>query len=96
MINYRGGWLVADAAANAVLRVSSTGVVSLFRTFPNVKTGPCANTRIKGDTRTHTAVPFPAGVAVDAANRVYVSVFSVFRVPVRASRTRTRPGRCGA
>jgi len=168
VINYRGGWLVADAAANAVLRVSRTGVVSLFRTFPNIKSGSCAKetdptpafpgcnfvptslvadsrnnvyvgglsslhpgeakvwklnpngkviarwggftsvtglalgrdgslyvsqlfaaplpgadfpgvlTRIKGKTRTHTAVPFPAGVAVDAANRVYVSAFSVF------------------
>ena len=34
-------------------------------------------TRIKGDQRTNTDVPFPAGVAVDAHNNVYVSAWSI-------------------
>lgn len=169
VINFRGGWLVADAAGNDVLRVDRRGHISVFHVFANVKTGPCAAqfdpqppfagcnfvptalatdrwghvyvgglssltpgqaqvvkldrqgrtrakwtgftavtglavgrdgslyvsqlfapeshpanpmlqgvlTRIRGDHRADVDVPFPAGVAVDHDNNVYVSAFSI-------------------
>jgi hypothetical protein len=42
VIPYRGGHLVADAAANAVLWVAPWGTPFLFHTFHNVTTGACA------------------------------------------------------
>lgn len=165
VLAYRGGWLVADAAGNDVLRVNQHGHISLFRKFANIRTGPCAGqfdpppfagcnfvptslasdrwgnvyvgslasfapgqarvvkldryghtlkmwtgfstvtgvavghdgslyvsqlfadpanpgppgvlTRVQGSHRTNVDVPFPAGVAVDHKNNVYVSAFSI-------------------
>jgi hypothetical protein len=169
VLAYRGGWLVADAAANDVLWVDRHGHISVFHKFPNVTTGACAAqfdptatfpgcnfvptslatdrwgnvyvgglssltpgeakvvkldddgrlrntwggftsvtgvavghdgalyvsqlfaaeahpalpilqgvlTRISGSQRTNVDVPFPAGVAVDSHNNVYVSAFSI-------------------
>ena len=168
VLNYRSGWLVADAAGNDILRVDRLGHISVFHVFPNIKTGPCAKqtdpppfpgcnfvptslatdrwgnvyvgslgslvpgqgsvvelnqwgdvrkvwsgftsvsgvavgsdgaiyvsqllapeahpansllqgvlTRIKGGARTNMDIPFPSGIAVDYANNVFVSVFSV-------------------
>jgi hypothetical protein len=169
VLAFRGGWLVADAAGNDVLRVDRHGRISVFHVFGNVTTGPCAGqfdpgppfagcnfvptslatdrrgnvyvgglsgltpgeaqvvkldghghpravwngftsvtgvavgrdgslyvsqlfaaeanpanpmiqgvlTRIRGSERTNVDVPFPAGVAVDSHNNVFVSAFSV-------------------
>jgi hypothetical protein len=169
VLAYRGGWLVADAAANDVLFVDRHGRISVFHVFHNVTDGDCAGqfdptpafpgcnfvptslatdrwgnvyvgglssltpgaaqvvklnscghvlriwngftsvtgvavgrdgslyvsqlfateanpalpilqgvlTKISGSHRTNVDVPFPAGVAVDNSNNVYVSAFSI-------------------
>ncbi len=53
-------------------------------------------TRISADgSRTSKAVPFPAGVAVDKFNNVFVAAFSVAPMRAWAFRIRTRPVRSG-
>ncbi|MGN6608084.1 MAG: ScyD/ScyE family protein [Jatrophihabitans sp.] len=75
VIDYRGGWLVADAAGNDVLKVSRTGAVSVFHVFPNVTTGPCAS-------QYDPKKPFkgcnfvPTSMAADSHGNVYVGGLS--------------------
>ena len=75
VLAYRGGWLVADAAGNDVLRVDRFGHISVFHVFPNVKSGPCA-------TQFDPAPPFkgcnfvPTSLATDRWGNVYVGGLS--------------------
>jgi hypothetical protein len=72
VIAYRDGWLVADAAANTVLRVDRRGHVSLFHVFTNITDGPCAG-------RSDPSPEFPGcnfvpdALAVDRLGNVYVA-----------------------
>jgi hypothetical protein len=72
---YRGGWLVADAAANDLLWVSRSGHISVFHVFPNVTTGDCAG-------QFDPAPPFagcnfvPTSLATDHWGNVYVGGLS--------------------
>ncbi|MFL6160891.1 MAG: ScyD/ScyE family protein [Jatrophihabitantaceae bacterium] len=72
VIAYRDGWLVADAAANSVLRVDRDGDVSLFHVFANITDGPCAG-------RSDPSPDFPGcnfvpdALAVDRLGNVYVA-----------------------
>ena len=72
VIAYRDGWLVADAAANTVLRVDRGGQVSLFHTFGNITDGPCA-----GQSDPSPAFPgcnfVPDALAVDRQGNIYVA-----------------------
>jgi hypothetical protein len=43
VLDYRDGWLVADAAGNDILKVDRWGHISVFHVFPNVTTGACAS-----------------------------------------------------
>jgi hypothetical protein len=71
VVAYRNGWLVADAAANTVLRVDRQGNVSLFHTFGNITDGACA-----GRSDPSPAFPgcnfVPDALAVDRQGNVYV------------------------
>lgn len=72
VIAYRNGWLVADAAANSVLRVDRGGHVSLFHVFANITDGPCA-----GQSDPSPAFPgcnfVPDALAADQQGNVYVA-----------------------
>jgi hypothetical protein len=72
VVAYRGGWLVADAAANTVLRVDRHGHVSLFHVFGNITDGACA-----GRSDPSPAFPgcnfVPDALAVDRQGNVYVA-----------------------
>lgn len=71
VIAYADGWLVADAAANTVLRVDRHGQVSLFHVFGNITDGACA-----GQSDPSPAFPgcnfVPDALAVDPLGNVYV------------------------
>jgi hypothetical protein len=51
--------------------------VSQLFADPSAPGLPGVLTRIKGNNRTNVDVPFPAGVAVDSRNNVFVSAFSI-------------------
>jgi len=77
VLAYRGGWLVADAAGNDVLRVNQRGDISVFRKFSNITAGPCAG-------QFDPAPPFagcnfvPTSLASDRRGNVYVGSLSSF------------------
>jgi hypothetical protein len=71
VLAYGDAWLVADAAGNSVLRVNKHGDISVFRTFANITTGPCAG-------QFDPAPPFagcnfvPTSLASDRWGNIYV------------------------
>lgn len=71
----RGGLLVADAAANDVLRVGRHGRVHVFHVFPNVRSGACAG-QFDPDPA-HPGCNFvPTSLATDRWGHVYVGGLS--------------------
>ena len=75
VIDYGRGWLVADAAANDILRVSRGGHISVFHVFHNVTTGACKS-------QFDPKKPFrgcnwvPTSMATDSHGNVYVGGLS--------------------
>jgi hypothetical protein len=75
VVNYRGGWLVADAAGNDLLWVDSSRHIHVFHVFGNVVSGPCSS-------QFDPKPPFkgcnfvPTSMAVDSHNNVYVGGLS--------------------
>ena len=73
VVAYRGGYVVADAAANALLRVSAAGRVSLLARFPTktetVRAGVFGPTPV-----TMTAQAVPTSVAVGPDGAFYVGL----------------------
>lgn len=63
--------LVADAAANTVLSVSSRGKISVLRTFPNITTGACAG--LPNDAGTTGCDFVPTALAAGPGGSVYVT-----------------------
>jgi hypothetical protein len=63
----------------ALGRDGSIYVSQLFAQEANPPSGQIQGvlTRIHNGTRQNTDVPFPAGIAVDRANNVYVSAYSI-------------------
>lgn len=74
VLAYRGSWLVADAAGNDVLRVHH-GRISVFHTFPNVRSGACA--KQFDPTKDFPGCNFvPTSLARDRHGNVYVGGLS--------------------
>ena len=70
-----GGELVADAAANDVLWVSSAGHISVVHVFPNVTTGACAGQ--SDPDPSHPGCNFvPTSLTVDRKGHIYVGGLS--------------------
>jgi len=68
--------LIADAAANDVLRRSSDGRLHVFHVFKNVRTGPCGAPTAE-DPPGHPGCNFvPTSLATDKAGHVYVGGLS--------------------
>lgn len=84
VIPWRGDWLVADAGANAIMRVTDTGRISTFAVLPPVEIEitpmiagmlglePCAI----GDTG--YVEPVPTGIAIGRRGEIYVSTLPGF------------------
>lgn len=82
--SWKGSWLVADAGANAIFKISDRGSISTFAVLPPVPVtltaeavgmlglGDCAI----GDT--YYAEPVPTGVAVSDGGVIYVSTLPGF------------------
>ena len=71
----RGGVLVADAGANAVLKVSRKGHVSKFFVPPVINTGACAG--MPNNDPQHTGCdPVPTGLAYGPRGTIYVSTLT--------------------
>lgn len=84
----RDGQLVADAAANAVLRVDARGRISVFHVFANVRTGPCA---AQFDPPQFPGCNFvPTSLATDRSGNVYVGSLSSL-VPGEAQVVKLNP-----
>lgn len=75
VIAYRGGFIVADAAANALVRVAADGTASVLTAFPNVTTGPCAGAPNQG---TVGCDPVPTGLDLGPDGYLYVSGLGSF------------------
>jgi hypothetical protein len=73
VVTYRGGYAVVDAAANALLKVSASGRVSLLARFPTkTETVPAG---VLGPTAvTVTAQAVPTSVAVGPDGALYVGI----------------------
>jgi hypothetical protein len=68
VVAYHGGWVVADAAANSLLKVSASGQVSLLARFPAVsETAPAGVFGPKPVTVKAQAVPTSIAVGPDGA-----------------------------
>jgi hypothetical protein len=82
--SYQGGWLVADAGANAIMRVTDSGQISTFAVLPAIDIAisgqvvgmlglpPCA----MGGTL--SIEPVPTGIAVGTDGAVYVTTLPGF------------------
>lgn len=70
VVAYRGGFIVADAAANALLRVAPNGAVSTLTVLPVITTGACADVPNQGTTGCD---PVPTGLALGPDGYLYVS-----------------------
>ncbi|HUI04754.1 MAG TPA: ScyD/ScyE family protein [Acidimicrobiales bacterium] len=86
-VPYRGGWAVADAAANDLLWVSPRGHISVLAVFPTISETAAPGTL--GPTQT-TAVPFdaqavPDAVAVGPDGALYVGELGGFPFNVGSS-----------
>lgn len=75
VIRFRGGFLVADAAANAIFRVSASGRQSVFTALPLVTTGPCAGRPNQGQVGCD---PVPTGIAFGPDGYLYASGLGAF------------------
>lgn len=75
VIKFRGGFLVADAAANAVFRVSASGRRSVFTALPLITTGPCAGRPNQGQVGCDSV---PTGIAFGPDGFLYVSGLGSF------------------
>ncbi|MFD5215318.1 ScyD/ScyE family protein [Microbacterium sp. NPDC058345] len=82
--SWKGEWLVADAAANAVLRVTDSGQISTLAVLPPVPVTLTAETAgmlglpacAAGET--YYVEPVPTGVAVGSGGKVYVTTLPGF------------------
>lgn len=81
--------LVADAAANAVLRVDARGRVQLFHVFPNVRTGACAK-QSDPSPKFPGCNYVPTSLALDSKGNVYVGGL-VSEVPGQGRVTKLSP-----
>lgn len=71
----KGGVIVADAGANAVLRVSTKGKVSTFFVPPTVNTGACAGLE-NNDPQHPGCDAVPTGLAYGPHHTLYVSALT--------------------
>lgn len=71
VLAYRGGFIVSDAAANALIRISADGRASVLTAFPLITSGPCADADNNGDVV--GCDPVPTGVALGPDGLLYVS-----------------------
>ena len=92
VIAYRGGWVVADAAANSLLQVSPSGQIRLLARFPAVsETAPAGVLGQAPSTVKAQAVPTSIAVGPDGA--LYVGLLrGVPSVPGTAYIYRVVPG----
>jgi hypothetical protein len=74
VMTYRGGWVVADAGANAVFDVSASGRVSLLARFPTVAEHVPASVLGNPAPITVQAQAVPTSVAVGPDGAVYVGL----------------------
>ena len=82
--SWKGDWLVADAGANAVMRVTDSGQISTLAVLPPVPVTLTAETAgmlglpacAAGDT--YYVEPVPTGVAVGSGNTIYVTTLPGF------------------
>lgn len=89
VVPYRGAWLVADAGANVVWRVTNDGDISVFSLLPPIPITVDAQVQgllSQGSTpqpdcvlgSTFNAEPVPTGIAVGPGDSVYVSTLPGF------------------
>lgn len=84
VVPYRGAWLVADAGANVVWRVTNGGDISVFSLLPPIPI--TVDAQVQGLMglpdcalgSTFNAEPVPTGLAVGPGNVVYVSTLPGF------------------
>ncbi len=74
VVAYRGGWVVADAGANDLLYVTTTGRVSLLARFPAVAEQLPAGVIGNPTPITIDAQPVPTSVAVGPDGALYVGL----------------------
>lgn len=80
VLAYKGGFIVVDAAANALLRVSASGRVSVLTVFPLDLQAPCDDPDGAGDNNGDVVGcdPVPTGVALGPDGYLYVSGLGAF------------------
>lgn len=75
LLAYKGGFIVADAGANALFKVKADGRGSVLTAFPLIKTGPCATQANQGQVGCDAV---PTGIALGADGYLYVSGLGSF------------------